>query len=102
MKYHKLIRDKIPQILEDKGVKYTTHVAKDLEYWESLVKKLQEEVDEFKDENNTEELADILEVIQAICEYKNFSLDELEKERQVKKEKRGGFTKRIILEETED
>jgi predicted house-cleaning noncanonical NTP pyrophosphatase (MazG superfamily) len=50
---------------------------------------------------NPQELADILEVILTICEYKNVSFSDIEKLRQKKKEKKGGFSKKIILEDIE-
>jgi len=66
MKYNKLIRDKIPKILDDKKVKYKIHIADEKEYEEKLLKKLQEEVTEFLTDKNVEELADIEEVILAL------------------------------------
>lgn len=102
MKYNKLIRDKIPEILKNKNIDFITHVASDEEYWNKLKEKLQEEVDEFIKDNNSEELADILEVIYAICDYQNVSKTELEKIREEKAEKRGAFKNKIILDETTD
>lgn len=102
MKYNKLIRDKIPEILKNKNIDFITHVASDEEYWNKLKEKLQEEVDEFIKDNNSEELADILEVIYAICDYQNVSKTELEKIREEKAEKRGVFKNKIILDETTD
>lgn len=102
MKYNKLIRDKIPEILKNKNIDFITHVASDEEYWNKLKEKLQEEVDEFIKDDNSEELADILEVIYAICDYQNVSKSELEKIRKEKSEKRGAFKDKIILDETTD
>ena len=99
MKYNKLIRDKIPEILDTKGKKYTTHIAGNEEYSKKLLEKLQEEVDEFKDEPNQEELADILEVIDAICNFKNFDKKEIANIKSKKTRDRGAFKKKIILEE---
>ncbi len=89
----KLIRDKIHEIYKFKDI----HIAEDEEYRQELTKKLQEEVDEFKEDESPEELADIMEVIYAIAEFKNISKEELEKLRQDKADKRGTFTKRVIL-----
>jgi predicted house-cleaning noncanonical NTP pyrophosphatase (MazG superfamily) len=99
-KYNKLVRDNIPEILKDKGGEPVVHVASNEEYWIKLKEKLQEEVDEFLQDNNEEELADILEVIYAICDHKNFGLNNIEKIRKEKLEKRGGFKKKIILDES--
>ena len=70
MKYGKLVRDRIPDITRAKGRHPKTHVAGDEEYWEKLLKKLDEEVSEYKKSGDPEELADVLEVIKAICRFK--------------------------------
>ena len=100
MKYNKLVRDKIPEIIKSKGAVPITHIASDEEYQQKLKAKLQEEVDEFLEDNNKEELADILEVIYALCDLYNFDKDKLEQLRIDKAEKRGGFKDKIILDET--
>ena len=102
MEYNNLVRDFIPQIIIDEWKKIQTHIADDIEYWEALKNKLQEEVIEAKESVNNkkllEELADIVEVIYAILKYKWYSIEELEKTRLEKREKRWGFNDRIILE----
>ncbi len=100
MKYNKLVRDKIPDIIKNNGEIPITHIASDKEYWAKLKEKLREEVDEFLEENNKEELSDILEVIDAICDFKKIDKNELEKIRKSKKEEKGGFKDKIILDET--
>jgi len=100
MKYCKLVRDKIPQIIRQKGDSPITHLAGDAEYWEKLKEKLLEETREFNENSTTEELADIYEVIDAICDYKNFNKNEILKIQKKKARERGGFKKRIILDES--
>lgn len=100
MKYNKLIRNKIPEIIKKKGEIPVTHVASGEEYWQKLKEKLKEEVDEFLKDGNEEELADILEVIQAICNFKKIDKGKLEILRKNKAENRGGFNSKIILDET--
>ena len=100
MEYNKLIRDKIPEIIKEKGQTAITHIASDEEYWAKLKEKLSEEIQEFLKDENPEEIADVLEVIYAILNFKNISREEIEKIRQEKAEKRGGFKDKIILEET--
>ncbi|MFC1685445.1 phosphoribosyl-ATP pyrophosphohydrolase [Nanoarchaeota archaeon] len=89
----KLIRDKIHEIYKLHDI----HIAEDEEYKQELTKKLQEEINEFKENDSPEELADIIEVIYSIAKFKNMSIDELEKIRIDKADKRGSFDKRVIL-----
>lgn len=100
MKYNKLIRDKIPEHIAQCGGSAITHIADEAEYWEKLKGKLQEEVREFLDSEESEELADIMEVIDAICAHLGIDPDDLQKIKTKKAQERGGFTKRIILEES--
>ena len=99
MKYNKLIRDKIPEILKQKGLNPLTHTANEIEYWIKLKDKLREEVNEFLINSNEEEIIDILEVIDSICRFKNINKENLEKLKKKKVEERGDFNKRVILEE---
>ena len=99
MKYNKLVRDKIPQKIIANGDTPVTHIATDEEYWEQLKGKLQEEVAEFIKDDNEEELADILEVIDAINDYKQFDKEKVRQIKKEKAEKRGAFKERIILDE---
>ncbi|MFA7245085.1 MAG: nucleoside triphosphate pyrophosphohydrolase [Candidatus Magasanikbacteria bacterium] len=100
MKYNKLIRDKIPENLNKKNVKYKIHIADEKEYEEKLREKLGEEMQEFLKNSNVEELADILEVIYALCTFYKIDRKDLEKTRKEKFEKKGGFNDKIILEES--
>lgn len=102
MKYNKLVRDKIPEIIKNKGAVPIMHIASDDEYQQKLKAKLQEEVNEFLEDSNKEELADILEVIYALCDLYKIDKDELEQVRKEKLEKRGGFKDKIILDETKE
>jgi predicted house-cleaning noncanonical NTP pyrophosphatase (MazG superfamily) len=77
-----------------------THVADEAEYWEKLKEKLGEEVREFCDVENVEELADIFEVLDVIIEHKRFDRNEIETVKGRKAEERGRFRERIILEES--
>lgn len=103
MKVHnKLVRDKIVNIIEAKGRKATYRILDDMEYRQELNRKLQEEVQEYLEDNNVEELADIVEVIYGILNSMQISKEEFEQVRRNKQEERGAFDKKIYLEETEE
>lgn len=99
--FNKLVRDKIPEIAVVNGQTPVTRQLDDEEYQSELHKKLQEEVTEYLEDVNAEELADILEVVYALGVRLGVSPEELEQLRVQKAEKRGGFEKRIFLESAE-
>jgi len=96
--YNKLVRDKIPEIIEAEGKMAHTRVLNNEQYLEELIKKLGEEYDEFKADTNVEELADLQEVILALADALNISHQDLAKTVSNKTLKRGAFKKRIYLE----
>jgi len=104
--YNKLVRDKIIDIIEKKGVSHNFRILDDLEYYRELKKKLYEEVNEFEQTTNEsdtlEELADILELIHAVLKVHNMNFESLEAVRMEKLEQRGGFDKRLFLIDVED
>ncbi len=76
------------------------HIADDAEYWQRLVDKIKEEAEEIiTDGTPKDDIADILEVLEAICEFKKYDWQEILTIKKEKAEKRGGFKKRIILDE---
>ena len=91
----KLVRDKIPQIIEDAGKKPIIEILSEEDYLTELDKKLNEEVAEYQADKSIEEMADILEVLFAICEARGHSVEELEAVRKRKRNARGGFKDRI-------
>ena len=100
--YNKLVRDKIPEIIEKSGNKCVISTLSDEEYAKMLDEKLLEEVAEYKADKNAEELADILEVVYAIAKNKGITEEDLNEIRAQKQHKRGGFDKKIYLEKTND
>ena len=98
--YNKLVRDKIPDIIKDNKEIPITRVLDNNEYKEELEKKLFEECNEVvmsSGSSRIEELADVLEVVKALAELEDKSLDDVNCACS-KREKRGAFEKRIFLE----
>jgi predicted house-cleaning noncanonical NTP pyrophosphatase (MazG superfamily) len=94
----KLVRDRIPEIIRSRGESPLVHVATDVEYDSALLVKLEEEVKEFTESGSVEELADILEVVDAICSHRHIDRLVLLRAQMEKAKSRGRFSKRLILE----
>ncbi|HSX53481.1 MAG TPA: nucleoside triphosphate pyrophosphohydrolase [Patescibacteria group bacterium] len=97
-KHHKLVRDKIPDIIRAQGQKPIIRILDDKEYVEQLIEKLCEAVDEFDEDRTAAELADILEVITALMKALGIKQEDLRTMRSKKAATRGTFKKRIFLE----
>lgn len=97
----KLVRDKIPQIIIADGRTPIVRTLSDEEYLSELDRKLNEEVAEYQADKSLEEMADVLEVLFAICEARGHSVDELMEVRDKKREKRGGFRDKVYWERNE-
>ena len=96
-KFNKAIRDKIPEIIQKDGHTCNIQTLSDEKFIIEIEKKLSEEVTEYQNDKNPEELADILEVIYRIAQLKGISKEELEKIRIKKLQYRGGFEKNLFL-----
>ena len=96
MSASKLVRDKIPQIIKEAGKTPITRILTDEEYLVELDKKLNEEIAEYQADKSIEEMADIIEVLFAICEARGHSVDELMAVKEAKKAERGRFIERIF------
>lgn len=99
--YNKLVRDNIPDIIKSSGQVAVTRILNDTEYYTSLVQKLSEETQEFFSSNEVEELVDIYQVIIAILESRDVSMQEFLMMCNKKAMERGGFKKRVFLSRIE-
>lgn len=95
--YNKLIRDKIPEIIEKSGNKAVVEKAGEEEYIKLLNEKLDEELKEYLESHETEELADMVEIIYAILDYKHVPMEKFESIRKRKADERGAFRERLLL-----
>lgn len=104
--YNKLVRDNIPEIISKDGAKPVTRVLNDEEFKKELLKKLmkesQEVVEAVVDKKELiKEIGDVFEVLDSIINVFNIDAEEIKRIKQERKEKRGGFDKKIFLEYTE-
>ena len=97
--YNKLVRDRIPEIIEGSGKSCVVELLDDDDYLRALDAKLDEELAEYHEERNIEELADLMEVIRAAAVARGYTVEELERVRAEKAAKRGGFEKKLFLRE---
>lgn len=100
--YHKLVRDKIPEIIEASGKACKAEILSDEDYLKMLDAKLDEELAEYHQDQSLEELADLLEVLFTAAVARGYTITELERTRAKKAEERGGFGKKILLKEVSD
>lgn len=95
--HNKLVRDNIPDIIETNGQSAKTVILDDEKYTAALEKKLKEETREYLQSKELMELADILEVVEALAKNQGSSFDEVLELKKQKQEKNGAFDKRIFL-----
>ena len=100
--YYKLVRDNVPAIISKAGRKPYVSTLDDEAYYLELRKKLQEEVDEFLSSNEDSELADILEVLEAIAVAKGADIGVIRQLQLRKAATHGKFADKILLEKVEE
>ena len=102
IKYNKLVRDRIPEIIESDGKTFKTEVLNDEAYLRMIDAKLDEELAEYHRDQNIEELADLVEVIYAAAAARGYTIEQLEQVRAEKAVKRGAFLNKLLLVEVEE
>jgi predicted house-cleaning noncanonical NTP pyrophosphatase (MazG superfamily) len=104
IQWNKLVRDRIPEIIRNSGKEPITRTLSPDEYGLALFAKLGEEIAELRDADEaafSEEVADVLEVIQAMCEYRGISMTDVDEVKRKKRDTRGAFAERTFLIATE-
>lgn len=99
IQHNKLVRDLIPEIIQTAGKACVTEVLSDEAYLRMIDAKLDEELAEYHEDQNIEELADLIEVIYAATKARGYTLEQLEAVRVEKAAKRGTFEKKLLLKE---
>lgn len=99
IRYNKLVRDRIPEIIEASGKTCVTEILSDLDYLKMIDAKLDEELAEYHKDQNIEGLADLIEVIYAAAQARGYTLEQLESVRAEKAAKRGSFEKKLLLKQ---
>jgi predicted house-cleaning noncanonical NTP pyrophosphatase (MazG superfamily) len=100
--YNKLVRDRIPEVIESTGGSYEVRMLSDEEFVEYLHSKLNEEFQEYQEYRNVTELADFLEIIYVIAVNQGLTIDRLEQLRLRKRPELGGFDRKLLLISTGD
>lgn len=102
--YNKLVRDRIPEIIQNNGQSCSARPLKEKEFVEELKKKADEELNEYlnsqSDQEAVEELADLLEIVYTLADQHGYSVEDLEEVRRKKERDRGGFQDKIFLIDT--
>ncbi|SFB11307.1 nucleoside triphosphate pyrophosphohydrolase [Clostridium frigidicarnis] len=98
-KYDKLVRDLIPEIIRKDGKECSVKIVSEKEKLPLLEEKLKEEVNEYLEDKNIEELADVIEVLFGLAEALGYSEEDLVKAREKKRDERGGFKDGVVLGE---
>ena len=100
--YNKLVRDKIPQLIEESGRSYTSRRLSEQEYFDSLIDKVIEEIEEFRNSVNEEEIADVYEALDCLVQLKEYEPMHIDYLKLIRREARGSFKDRILLIDVED
>lgn len=100
--YNKLVRDKIPQLIEESGRSYTSRTLNEKEYFDALLDKIVEEIEEYRISDNEEELADVYEVLDCLVRLKEYEPMHIDYLQLIRREARGSYNDRILLIDVED
>lgn len=100
--YNKLVRDRIPQLIEESGRSYTSRALEKEEYFDALIDKIIEEIEEFRNSSNEEEIADVYEALDCLVQFKEYEPMHIDYLKLIRREARGSFKDGILLIDVED
>lgn len=100
--YNKLVRDRIPQLIKESGRKCTSRILSEEEYYDALLDKIVEEIEEYRVSGNEEELADVYEALDCLVQLKEYEPLHIDYLKLIRREARGSFKDRILLIDVDD
>lgn len=100
--YNKLVRDRIPELIQESGRKCSSRILSDDEYYEALLDKIVEEIEEYRESDNEEELADVFEVLDCLVQLKEYEPMHIDYLKLIRREARGSYKDKILLIDVDD
>jgi predicted house-cleaning noncanonical NTP pyrophosphatase (MazG superfamily) len=95
--YYKLVRDKIPQIIEKEGDRVHVQKLSNKDFKNELDLKLQEECKELVESHDISEFADVLEVLEAMAKINNIDWNSIVEYKENKAKVKGTFEDKVFL-----
>jgi predicted house-cleaning noncanonical NTP pyrophosphatase (MazG superfamily) len=100
--YNKLVRDNMPQLIKESGRECRHRIMNDREYFDALLDKVVEEIEEYRISGNEDELADVYEVLDCLVQFKEYEPMHIDYLRLIRKEARGSYRDKVLLIDVED
>ena len=100
--YNKLVRDRIPEIIEEAGKNAQVFQVSGKTLQTYAFEKLREEVEEFIANPCAEEVADLMEILNFICHRSGIRDTTILAETLAKRVSRGGFEQGFVLDWVEE
>jgi predicted house-cleaning noncanonical NTP pyrophosphatase (MazG superfamily) len=100
--YNKLVRDRIPQLIQDSGRHCSSRILSEEEYYHALLDKVVEEIEEYRESGNEEELADVFEVLDCLVKLKEYEPLHIDYLQLIRREARGSFQDKVLLIDVDD
>lgn len=100
--YNKLVRDNMPRLIKESGRDCSYRIMNDREYFDALLDKVIEEIEEYRTSGNEEEIADVYEVLDCLVQLKEYEPMHIDYLQLIRKEARGSYKDRVLLIDVED
>ena len=100
--YNKLVRDRIPVLIKESGRNCTSRILSQEEYFNALLDKIVEEIEEYRSSGAEEEIADVYEALDCLVEFKEYEPMHIDYLKLIRKEARGSFRERVLLIDVDD